>query len=108
MSRLSIATREATRHLAAYLLHPSRTRPPLRLDAGPDDAESERAVDAEVAALAAREGTAIRALAEALLERGTLASEEADLIVDVARGDAAPADLRHYRAVTRQSRCGLE
>jgi hypothetical protein len=42
------------------------------------------------------------------VECGTLASEEADLIVDVARGDATPADLRHYRALTRQSRCGLD
>jgi hypothetical protein len=71
-------------------------------------ASEEAPLDAGEAALVAREGKAIRALARVLLERGVLPGAEADLIVDVARGDATADDLRHYRALTRQSRCGLE
>jgi hypothetical protein len=107
-----IAHREATRHVAAYLLHPNRPRPMLRVDSEPSlgtELAAELQVDpVEADALATREATAIRALERALVESGTLASEEADLIVDVARGDATPADLRHYRAITEQSRCGLD
>ena len=105
MNREGIAQREAARHVAAYLLHPSRPRGSVTIES---PAESDLGLDpAEVEACLAREITAVRALAQALLERGTLASGEADLIVDVARGDATMDDLRDYRVLTRQSRCGL-
>lgn len=100
------AEHAAARHVAAYLRAPSSVRPPLA-----PAREGEGALEepgAEDAALIARERKAVDALTRALLERGTLASAEADLIVDVARGDATADDLRHYRAVTRQSRCGFE
>ena len=106
------AHREAARHVAAYLLRPAHRRAVLRADAdavaGADLAAELEVDPAEAAALVAREATAIGALERALLESGTLVREEADLIVDVARGDATPVDLRHYRAITRQSRCGLD
>jgi hypothetical protein len=105
MNKQAIAQREAARHVAAYLLRPSSPRSDVTLESR---AETDAGVDpAEVDAVVAREAAAVRALSRALLEQGRLASREADLIVDVARGDATADDLRDYRVLTRQSRCGL-
>ena len=108
MTREAIAERVAARHVVSYLLDPARERGPVAIETNDDGAPAPPAESGAASELIAREGRAIAALARALLERGTLAGAEADLIVDVARGDATPADLRHYRALNRQGRCGLE